>query len=207
MLIEDGYTEELPGFPNYRIRRFLSSERRKFCELAKNSEAAARQFLVSHISHPDGSPVSIRLVPQEVAEAAFANPTEAADAINLRTGMRLMLSKPLLAVRDCGVCKQWWFDEDTGKIVQYGGVPTPRPEHALTMCQTERGCDRGTPDNLKAFNDKNKQAFEHWVNWRAVGCPAPHDAIIRRNWMWFETLERHDGLRKIQAVRSRTVRR
>ena len=203
MLIEDGYTEEIGGF---MVRRFLASERKKFNELISRdtepAEAAARELLARHISDPEGRRVSLSVVPETVAEAAFANPTEREDAGNLRSGMRLMLKNPLLAIRTCEVCQKWWFDEETGKVIQIGGQYLTRPEHAETKCRVAaEGCEKGTPEHQLSFSQRNQQAFEHWMQWRAVGCPNPHDAIVRRNWMWFESMERHYGLRKIQAVR------
>lgn len=197
MLIDDGYTESLGVF---LIRRFISSERKHFDDLLKQERfPAAREFLAGHISDLDGRRVPLNLIPEEVATAAISNTTEDSDLRNLQTGMRLMLNEPLLAIRPCELCKKWWFDQDTGLISQIGGQNLERPEHAPTACETTRGCGRGTPDSLLAFNERNQKAFDHWMNWRHVGCPAPQDAIIRRNWMWFETLKENHGLREIRS--------
>ena len=194
MIIDDGYTED---FQQFRLRRFIKSERDQFYELlAAEKFIVARHMLSTHITDSEGVRISLELVPQEVAEAVVNNPTEFSDRKNLISGMRLLLKSPLLAVRPCSVCKEWWFDSDTNKIVQVGGKNLRRPDHALTMCRTERGCDKGTPEDLRSFSFKNQKAFNHWQQWRFVGCPCPNDAIVRMNWMWFESIRENHGLRK-----------
>lgn len=197
MILDDGYTETLPEFPQFRFRRFISRERKHFRELLIQERfQTAREFFSTHISDPDGRRVPTDLIAQEVAFAVTSNPDERGNIDNLKSGMRLMLTNPRLAIRPCSLCQAWWFDEDTGCIVQVGDQKLKRPAHAVTACQTERGCSRGSPDNLKAFNERNQQAFDHWMQWRSVGCPAPQDAILRRNWMWFESLKENHGLRE-----------
>ena len=194
MLIDDGYTET---FEQFRVRRFVSSERKQFSELCKSENfTAARHMLACHISDPDGRRVSLELVPEIIAQAALSFPTERADLDNLISGMRMMITNPMLAIRPCQTCKDWWFDNDTNKIVRIGGQNLRRPDHAKPLCQTDKGCEKGTPENLRSFNERNQKAFNHWQQWRFVGCPAPHDAIVRRNWMWFESIRENHGLRK-----------
>ena len=173
MLIDDGYTER---FGQFRIRRFIESERNQFDELLRYENFnAAKHLLASHISDPDGRRISLELVPEAIAFAILNNQNERADLANLQSGMRLMLSNPMLAIRPCEMCLKWWFDNDTNKIVQIGGTNLPRPPHAPTLCQTERGCEKGTPENPKSFNARNQQAFNHWQQWRFVGCPCPQE--------------------------------
>jgi hypothetical protein len=194
MIIDDGYTED---FQQFRLRRFIKSERDQFNELlAADKLLVARHMVSTHITDPDGMRVSLELVPHEVAEAVVNNPTEFSDRKNLISGMRLLLKNPLLAIRPCQTCNEWWFDPDTNKIVQVGGQNLRRPDHSLTMCQTERGCDKGTPESPLSLNFRNQKAFNHWQQWRFVGCPCPNDAIVRMNWMWFESIRENHGLRK-----------
>jgi len=194
MLIDDGYTE---SFDQFRVRRFISSERRKFDALLKSENfGAARSLFASHFSDSDGKRISLELVPEPIAALALTNPTEGADISNLKSGLRLLLSNPLLAIRPCSMCLKWWFDNDTNKIVQIGGQNLLRPDYALPLCQTDKGCQKGTPENPRSFNERNQQAFNHWQQWRHVGCPCPEDAIVRRNWMWFESIKENHGLRQ-----------
>lgn len=204
MILDDGYTEQLEGFPQFRFRRFIQKERRRFRDLLRQeNHPAARDLFIRHVSDPDGKRIPMELVAEEVAFAITSNPSESAEFENLKSGMRLMITNPLLAMRDCTLCQRWWFDEDTGRITRIGNQNVRRPEHALTACRTSRGCDRGTPEKLLAFNARNQQAFEHWMEYRAVGCPDPSDAIIRRNWMTFEAMKDH-GLGKVRNRVSRT---
>lgn len=194
MIIDDGYTED---FGQFRIRRFTKNERAEFKELLADERfIKARFMLSSHITDPEGSRITLELVPQDVAQAVVHNPTELADRKNLVSGMRLLLKNPMLAIRPCKTCQEWWFDNDTNKIVQIGGQNIPRPDHALMMCKTQRGCEKGTPESPLSFSFKNQKAFNHWQQWRFVGCPCPNDAIVRMNWMWFESIRENHGLRK-----------
>lgn len=196
MILDDGYTETV-GI--YRVRRFLTSDRKRFDELLRAEQfTAAKHLLLDHISDSEGRRIPAELVDEAVAEIAVANPTERADLRNLQSGMCLMLEHPRLAIRPCELCKQWWFDEDTGLITNIGNQNVRRPAHAPTACQTDRGCRKGTPENPTSFNARNQKAFEHWMQWRFVGCPDPNDSIIRRNWMWFESLKENHGLRKLR---------
>ena len=208
MILDDGYTESLEAHPHVFFRRMITPERKRFRELLQQENyPAARQLFISHISDPDGKRIPSELIPEDVAFAATTNPDERANLDNLKSGIRLLLSQPRLAIRPCSLCQKYWFDEDTGTIVEIGGQKLLRPDHALTKCQTEFGCAKGTPENPKSFNTRNQQAFDHWMQWRSVGCPDPQDAIIRRNWMWFESLKEHHGLREIRNRVSQSANR
>lgn len=207
MILDDGYTEALEAYPQFRFRRFISSERKHFNELLRQENLpAAREFFARHISDPDGKRVTTELVPEEIAFAVTSNPTEAVDLANLKSGMRLLLTNPRLAIRPCQICLKYWFDEDTGTIVEIGGQKLERPEHAKPRCHFGL-CPKGSPEQPVSFNTRNQKAFDHWWQWRAVGCPDPQDAIVRRNWMWFESLkEKHEqnGLRKLRSKLSQS---
>jgi len=212
MILDDGYTETLEAHPQFRFRRFLASEKKHFRGLLEQENySAAREFFARHVSDPDGRRISTELIPEKVAYAATDKDSEADDLANLKSGFRLLLVNPRLAIRPCALCQKYWFDEDTGTIVEHGGKKLLRPDYAVTKCQTEQGCARGTPENLKALNNRNQKAFDHWMQWKAVGCPDPQDAIIRRNWMLFESMKEHHGFREIcnrvsqSAVRGRPV--
>lgn len=208
MILDDGYTETLEGHEQFRFRRFISSERKEFRELLRQERySAAREYFSRHVSDPDGRRIATELIAEEVAFAVTSYPTETADISNLKSGMRLMLTNPRLAIRPCSLCQAYWFDEDTGTITETGGVKVPRPDYALTACRTDRGCGKGTPDRPLSFNPRNQKAFEHWMQWRSVGCPDPQDVIVRRNWMWFESLKENHGLRELRTKLSQPANR
>lgn len=199
MILDDGYTETLEGHEQFRFRRFLTSERKEFRELLKQERySAAREYFSRHISDPDGKRVPAELVADDVAFAITQCATEKADLENLRSGMKLMLTNPRLALRPCSLCQSYWFDEDTGTITEVGGVKLLRPDFALPRCRITI-CPKGTPEQPLSFNERNQKAFDHWMQWRSVGCPDPHDAIVRRNWMWFELLKEKHGLRELRT--------
>ena len=201
MILDDGYTESLEAHPQIRFRRFIASERKHFRELLEQERfSAAREFFAGHFSDPDGKRIPVELLPEEIAFAITSNPTEATDSANLKSGMKMLLTNPRLAIRPCSLCLKYWFDPDTGSIVEIGGQKLLRPDHAKPQCHFKL-CPKGTPENPVSFNERNQKAFDHWMQWRAVGCPEPRDAVVRRNWMVFETMkERHDnGLREIRT--------
>lgn len=201
MHIDDGYTE-VHG--EYSIRRMLLRERQEFRRALTERTFFAQEMLSRRVQREgfyDGVPVN--LMPREIAEIVVHNPSEAEDLENLKSGMQLMLADPLLAIRPCSLCQKWWFDQETGKVVNIGGQNIRRPKHSLPACRTEAGCGKGTPENSRAFSERNQKAFEHWREWRSVGCPAPQDGIVRRNWMVFETLVEKHGLRRIRKAVSR----
>lgn len=47
-------------------------------------------------------------------------------------------------------------------------------------CRTNQGCPKGTPENSKELSSKNRQAYEHYLQCKAVG-KFPEDAIVYRN--------------------------
>ena len=53
------------------------------------------------------------------------------------------------------------------------------PKH-LPLCKTTGGCPKGTPENQNVLTDKNRQAFRHFRECKAVG-QFPDDPIVRMN--------------------------
>lgn len=97
-------------------------------------------------------------------------------------GVTLILRYPEVAARDCEHCKKWVYDEETGRpktsgvskrLVPRGAAPPPcRLSHV--------GCPKGTPENPRTLSDRNRQAYEHYQECRAVS-QFPDDSIVRRN--------------------------
>jgi len=89
------------------------------------------------------------------------------------------------------------FDEDTGRPTlgrdgeleerEWFGEGTCPP-----MCQTEKGCPKGTPENPRTLNERNQMAYEHYKQCRAVG-RFPEDPVVERNAAVIRELEdEHD---------------
>src|SRR3954464_6059038 len=78
------------------------------------------------------------------------------------------------------------FDEDTG-LIQFGrdGQPETRLKQLgpsfLAPCQDpNRGCPKGTPENPRSLCPENVEAYEHYLECRAIGS-FPDDPIVHRN--------------------------
>lgn len=106
--------------------------------------------------------------------------TEANDAANLATGVRLQVLYPRVAATDCGYCTRWWHDPIDGETAQRGGCPVPRPKNVPRLCETEAGCPKGTPERPLSLSDRNRLAFLHYLECRAVG-QWPDDPLVRKN--------------------------
>jgi hypothetical protein len=106
--------------------------------------------------------------------------TEDADAKNLADGVRFSLEHPKLARHSCAYCQEWWFDPLTGETTMRRGQPIKRPLYAKKLCESPRGCPKGTPEDSKDLSPKNVQALNHYMECRAVG-KFPDDAIVRKN--------------------------
>lgn len=196
--IDDGYS--IP-YREFLLRPLTWSEKVHLRELIEARRVQiAEQFLLrrGRVNDLNGEPVEIvdPDLQQEVSEILIGWQTEAGDMKNLRQSALLMMKHPLLGIRSCQLCKTWWFDEDTRKIVNIGGVNARRPAHAAVACDTDAGCLKGHWSNPVELSDKNKKAWEHWLEWRSVGCPRPYDAIMRRNWKWLEAMAKRYGLGK-----------
>lgn len=95
--------------------------------------------------------------------------------------MRLAILHPGIAYRDCTDCEAHVYDEKTGRRLEVGGKPVPRPRGTMAPCRLRaNGCPKGTPEASRALTEKNRKAFAHYLECRAVG-QFPADGIVRRN--------------------------
>lgn len=98
---------------------------------------------------------------------------------NLYEGVILELSNPYLARRDCAMCKTYWYDEKTGlPIIKNDGTKMLRV--GVTLCETQEGCKKGTPENQKSLCKENRWAYEYHRHCDSTGI-WPNDAIVKRN--------------------------
>lgn len=196
MLIEDGYSILVDN--KYWIRPLTDRERRTLQGLLIQDTWEAEQYLMrGRVTTLSGRKID---VPEEEEERIgillCTWPDEHKDLDNLKQAARMAFQYPLLSLRSCQVCKAWWFDEDTGKVVRIGDQNLRRPAHSTVACDTTAGCLKGHYTNPIEFSDKNRRAFNHWLEWRHVGFPEPQDAIVRRNWKWLEALATKYGFDK-----------
>lgn len=99
--------------------------------------------------------------------------------------MGLILSHPAVASRDCGDCLRHIYDQATGqRLSDRHGQPIPRPPGTFAPCRyVSKGfeaCAKGSPEASKELSARNRQAYLHYLECRAVG-RFPDDAIVRRN--------------------------
>jgi hypothetical protein len=189
-MILDGYTQHV-SFDSRRFsyRPALHWERVEFMRGHK-TEATIREFTKRHVVWEEQDHwiskeiealflICFGTIPPEHGGDWEPN-WELRDARNLREGVILNLRHPQVARRDCNHCKKWWYDDDTGKVVQRGGKPLLRPLGTVTACQTREGCPKGTPEDQKGLSAKNQQAWKHFQECDAVG-QFPDDPIVRHN--------------------------
>lgn len=100
--------------------------------------------------------------------------------LNLKQGTHLFLTNRKYATRNCNNCKKWWYDEETGEVAKAMGKPLLRIIDTPTLCQTEAGCPKGTPEDQKSWHAINRRAFLHWIEAKSVS-QFPDDPIVRRN--------------------------
>lgn len=193
-MIYDGYTQH-GIFDNRRIsyRPALFRERNEINRLPRTRaviEGVIERHLVAADSDwrtwPEAQIQALFLIcfgvmgPEEGGD--WSSDCEWRDVRNLRDGVVLALNFPMFAKRDCSHCKRWWYDDETGKVVTRGKKPLLRPLGTVTLCQTNEGCPKGTPENSKAFSEKNKLAWLHFLECDATG-NFPDDPIVKRNAM------------------------
>lgn len=108
--------------------------------------------------------------------------------------MRLVLTAPSVALRDCRDCLLHTYDEKTGKRAEWppgSGRPVKRPPKCPAPCRTRAGCPKGAPageTGSKELSVKNLIAYRHHRTCRAVG-RFPADATVERNAMLIEAAE------------------
>lgn len=86
---------------------------------------------------------------------------------------------PEVAYRDCKHCLEFIYDEETGELQTFHGNPAERVVAA--PCRNPKhpkGCPKGTPEKPKTLSAKNRRAYQHWKECKAVG-QFPDDDIVR----------------------------
>lgn len=188
-MINDGYTNH-GSFDGKRFsyRPALHRERVEFMRGHKTQENVV-EFINQHVVWKEGLflgkdqealfLICFGTVPPEHGGDWEPN-WESRDSANLWEGVILEVGNPQVARRKCEDCKKWWYNEDTGRVVESGGRKLLRPLDVVTLCQTHEGCPKGTPENQKGLSPKNKQAYRHFQECDATR-NFPDDPIVRHN--------------------------
>ena len=114
---------------------------------------------------------------------------------------------PEVGSRSCESCKEWLYDEETGAVKKNArtGMDTKRPPHIPVMCETSKGCPRGTPDD--EMRPYNWQCWRHYQMCRATG-NWPDDEVVRENAAIISDVEgiveRHQRCRTYRATENLT---
>lgn len=187
--INDGYTQHgsFDG-KHFSYRPALYWERVEFMRGHRSQETVAA-FVARHLVWKDWLPLGNDMEALFLICFGVIGPEkggdwepnwELRDARNLRDGVILELKHPTVARRKCEDCKKWWFNEETGRIVERKGKRLVRPLDVVTLCQTHEGCPKGTPENPLGLSEKNKTAWRHFQECDAA-CQFPDDPIVRHN--------------------------
>jgi hypothetical protein len=93
----------------------------------------------------------------------------------------LLRKNPKLAVRDCGHCQKYLYDETKGEPVKSAGQLVERYSGKFAPCRYPAlGCEKGTPEDSKTLNERNTRAYLHWRKCKATGI-FPDDPIVAHN--------------------------
>lgn len=98
--------------------------------------------------------------------------------------MWLQLAHPAIAARSCEHCLKYQYDERTGEPEssrKKDGSFRLRIAECPAPCRAPgKGCPKGTPEQSKALNERNRDCYEHYLECKATG-QFPDDSVVRRN--------------------------
>ena len=197
-MIDDGYSEYFSD--GVWFRRLLRHEVEEVARLmAEEGTDEAELFLFSppRVFNPSRRKYSDR-EKELLFQLLVENETEEEDFENLKQSGEIAFTDPLLFIRSCEVCHQFWMNHDTGKIVKSGEESLMRPPHVKVPCEAGVICKKGHHSNPLVFSKKNQKAWKFWLKWHRVGCPWM-DATIQKHWDFFGTLKEKHGLPSVHA--------
>jgi len=124
--------------------------------------------------------------------------------------VRLILSHPAVASRDCGDCQRYLYDHASGqRLSDRQGQPIARPAGTFAPCRYRtpgiEPCAKGSPEAGRELSARNRQAYLHYLECRSVG-QFPDDAIVRRNAALIQHAERTQADERIQTLQAWLVR-
>ena len=168
-LLRDGYWIRVGGIP---CRPFLWHERGMFIDAEAKERGSGEDLMRQKVPSWDSlSDEQRRQVAVEITKDNRVQ--EKRDRINIVEGVILELKHPEFATRSCEACKKWWYDDD-GTVLRVGGRPLRRDPNAGLLCDSREGCPVGKPDKQKRLTPKNREAWKHFREFRAVGLSLIH---------------------------------
>jgi len=128
--------------------------------------------------------------------------------------VRLYWAAPRVALRDCGRCAAWWYDEKTGSVrLDHRRQPLPRPPAVKPPCSScekvPEDVRKGKPPQLVTSKDAVQvtpevlAVLDHYLMCKAVG-RFPADPIVERHAAILARLEeardRHEAAQRHQEL-------
>lgn len=96
--------------------------------------------------------------------------------------MQLLLLHPEVAFRSCEDCKKYVYNHESGIKEEHppgSGIPILRLPGMLPPCSTgPKACAKVSPEAGHELNERNKLAYLHYMECRAVG-DFPDDPLVR----------------------------
>ncbi|MCP4507628.1 MAG: hypothetical protein GY826_14715 [Fuerstiella sp.] len=191
-MIDDGYTIEWNG---YQYRSLIGEGRTVVRQYVDNNGWEGLHSFLWKEPHLFGP------WPKETDRtelfARMMEDTSVEDVENLLAGITLLLTDPLLGLRSCAACKDWWFNQETGLVVlDDEDKPKRRKSFVPLACEDTIGCAKGHHSEPLELSEKNQKAWSHFLEWRHVGLPesARNCPIVRRNWKLMGNLVEQHGL-------------
>jgi hypothetical protein len=87
--------------------------------------------------------------------------------------VRLLLTRPELAQRDCGFCQKYRHDDNGLVFLPSGGLIPRRDKPA---CR-KKGCPKGTPEAQKSLSPANLLCYRHYQRCKITG-KWPADPLV-----------------------------
>lgn len=192
-MINDGFTQEYRGCV---FRPLTTSDKETLERLHERDDwVGIDELLWSRPRFYSTTEFPTSETKTEIAKRMLAY-DDGPDIANLKKSLEIALTHPLLSLRSCDMCRKWWFDEDTGYVCQNAGGPVKRPSYSILACDTNTGCPKGHHSHPIEMNERNQQAWKHFLEWRHVGLPDLHKqcSIVRQNWAIMGSMIEKHGL-------------
>lgn len=97
-------------------------------------------------------------------------------------GVALQILHPDLDCLTCEECREYEIDPETKAVKNFPGSDKPikRDPRSLCDCETPSGCPVGSYDNPRRLSRKNRRAYHHYLECKALN-RFPRDGIVERN--------------------------
>ena len=181
MIIYDGYTLIVHGCAVRPLGKFGRQIAKEYVLEKDFSGLDAFLWAKPHFSGVD----SLLTASEKLDIAELMLNSDYEDAYqNLVLFFKKFRKQPLVMMRSCLLCHQYWFDQETGAVVTRGDEPLKRPDYSVVSCETNEGCLKGHHENPVNLLPVNQQVVRHFLTHVAAGAPDLERScpIVQRNW-------------------------